>query len=61
MIPHWTRETRYSKSLVPLPGEQGRAGVVIMGSWVTHFRDEASQCLRGLWGQLANLPNKSQG
>jgi hypothetical protein len=40
-----------------------RAGqnAVILGSWSAHFRDEAGQGLGGLWRQLTNLQNQSQG
>lgn len=35
--------------------------MVSRAAWGTHFRDEASQGLRGLWGQLADLQNTSPG
>lgn len=46
---------------IHLPGcRTGQVIMVIMESWGTYFRDEASQCHSGLGGQLTDLQNNSQ-
>lgn len=47
---------------IHLPGWRTEQVIaVIMDSWGTYFRDEASQCHSGLGGQLTDLQNNSQG